>query len=256
MTPLRFTASRRDAAGMGYTDPRDHGVANVEQALRSLYANQRVLQVESGAGQTGTAGQRLSRPLQVRLARGQWSSLAEVPQVRFSVGGGGQLATSQDGELTTEPVSVGPIPGEDGVYECWWELGPSGTQEVQAQVEFTGNPNLTVAPVVLQAHLLEAEEIRYQSAPETPAITVKAALDQLLVQVPVGTIVEYASQDDELRLEPQGFLLCDGRPVSTTTYAALFAVIGHAFRDGDEPGMFNLPALSTAQPHLYKLIKF
>src|SRR3972149_720269 len=44
---------------------------------------------------------------------------------------------------------------------------------------------------------------------------------------------------------PSGWLLCDGSFVSTTTYAALFAPLGHAFNGGPDPldGTFKLPDL-------------
>ena len=38
---------------------------------------------------------------------------------------------------------------------------------------------------------------------------------------------------------PYGFLTCDGSSQSTTTYAALFAVIGYTY--GGSGGSFNLP---------------
>ena len=40
---------------------------------------------------------------------------------------------------------------------------------------------------------------------------------------------------------PSGFLLCDGTSVSTTTYAALFAVIGYTY--GGSGANFNVPDL-------------
>ncbi len=40
---------------------------------------------------------------------------------------------------------------------------------------------------------------------------------------------------------PSGFLACDGSPVSRTTYAALFAIVGTSFGVGDGSTTFNLP---------------
>lgn len=43
--------------------------------------------------------------------------------------------------------------------------------------------------------------------------------------------------------EPSGWLLCDGRTVSRTAYAALFATIGTTYGAGDGSTTFNLPDL-------------
>ena len=54
----------------------------------------------------------------------------------------------------------------------------------------------------------------------------------------VGEIKNYAGQN-----VPNGFLLCDGRAVSRTVYAALFAAIGTTWGAGDGSSTFNLPNL-------------
>lgn len=57
-----------------------------------------------------------------------------------------------------------------------------------------------------------------------------------LLQLPSGTLIDFAGT-----VEPSGWLLCDGRAVSRTTYAALFASISTAFGSGDGSTTFNLP---------------
>jgi microcystin-dependent protein len=47
---------------------------------------------------------------------------------------------------------------------------------------------------------------------------------------------------------PSGWLLCDGTAISRTTYAALFAVIGTAYGNGDGVNTFNLPNLKGRIP--------
>lgn len=53
--------------------------------------------------------------------------------------------------------------------------------------------------------------------------------------LPVGTIMPWSKAS-----VPAGFLYCDGSPVSRTTYADLFAVIGTTFGNPDASN-FNLP---------------
>ena len=53
---------------------------------------------------------------------------------------------------------------------------------------------------------------------------------------PPGAVIAYAATT-----APVGWLLCDGRAVSRTTYAGLFAVIGTTHGVGDAATTFNLP---------------
>lgn len=56
----------------------------------------------------------------------------------------------------------------------------------------------------------------------------------------VGSITAYTG-----RTAPDGFLICDGRAVSRTQYAKLFAVIGQTYTRQDTPQtLFNLPNLA------------
>lgn len=56
---------------------------------------------------------------------------------------------------------------------------------------------------------------------------------------PAGIIMPFAGT-----VAPQGCLFCDGSAVSRTTYAALFAVIGTTYGEGDGETTFNIPDLS------------
>lgn len=55
---------------------------------------------------------------------------------------------------------------------------------------------------------------------------------------PVGAIMPYGGNSD-----PAYWLICDGRAVSRTAYAELFAVIGTTYGTGDGSTTFNIPDL-------------
>jgi microcystin-dependent protein len=59
-----------------------------------------------------------------------------------------------------------------------------------------------------------------------------------LAPVPIGGVVQWMTGTP-----PEGWLLCDGRPVARTTYARLFSVIGTTYGTGDGALTFNLPDL-------------
>lgn len=54
--------------------------------------------------------------------------------------------------------------------------------------------------------------------------------------IPTGTIASFS-----ITTPPTGWLVCDGSAVSRSTYAALFAVIGTTWGNGDGSTTFNLP---------------
>lgn len=55
---------------------------------------------------------------------------------------------------------------------------------------------------------------------------------------PVGAIMPYGGDSD-----PAYWLICDGRAISRTAYAELFAVIGTTYGSGDGSTTFNIPDL-------------
>ena len=56
--------------------------------------------------------------------------------------------------------------------------------------------------------------------------------------LPIGAVVSYAGLN-----APTGWLICDGRAISRTTYANLFAIIGTQYGVGDGSTTFNIPNL-------------
>lgn len=57
-----------------------------------------------------------------------------------------------------------------------------------------------------------------------------------LLTLPAGTLLDYAGT-----VEPSGWMLCDGRAVSRSEYATLFAAIGTSYGTGDGSTTFNIP---------------
>lgn len=57
--------------------------------------------------------------------------------------------------------------------------------------------------------------------------------------IPIGSIVEFGT----LTNIPNGWLICDGRAISRTTYDELFKIIGTTYGAGDGSTTFNLPDL-------------
>ena len=81
------------------------------------------------------------------------------------------------------------------------------------------------------------------AAPGISAAELNRIEDGIWNAAPVGCVQMYAGSS-----EPDGWLFCDGREVSRTTYAELFAVIGTTYGAGNGSTTFNLPDLRQRFP--------
>lgn len=102
-------------------------------------------------------------------------------------------------------------------------------------------PYLVVAAAVRQ---IKAYLNDTSVGPEAKLVTLAAAIAALSASLsatgvaPVGTIAFRGASGD---IESSGWLLCDGRAVSRTTYQTLFNEIGVTFGAGNNLDTFNLP---------------
>lgn len=94
-------------------------------------------------------------------------------------------------------------------------------------------------PAQVSCELLDVAELSGGADALSPFEAIVAASGGIgvgAVSVPVGGLTLWAGS-----AEPAGWLVCDGRDVSRTTYAALFAAIGVAYGAGDGATTFNIP---------------
>ncbi|MCL2327761.1 MAG: phage tail protein [Bacteroidetes bacterium] len=78
-------------------------------------------------------------------------------------------------------------------------------------------------------------ELSYTALPSVPYA--EAATNA--AGVPVGTILPFAG--NSISKVPEGWLLCDGKEISRSEYAALYAVISTAWGAGNNSTTFNIP---------------
>jgi microcystin-dependent protein len=74
----------------------------------------------------------------------------------------------------------------------------------------------------------------YSGTPYTVAVLFYSSQGEAML--PPGTILQYSGS-----AVPSGYLLCDGSPISRTSYSELFAAIGVTHGSGDGSTTFNLP---------------
>lgn len=73
-------------------------------------------------------------------------------------------------------------------------------------------------------------------SPQAAILAALAEYEASIAGVPIGAMMAYGGVT-----APTGWLLCYGQAVSRTTFAALFAVLGTAYGDGDGTSTFNIP---------------
>lgn len=110
---------------------------------------------------------------------------------------------------------------------------------------FGGVPHPAVESQALSASAMNQnfEAVgQYVSALEARLAAIEAGPHH---RVPAGTVVAFAGPAPQAGSDPQipdGWLLCDGQPLSSAQYPALYAAIGTAHGHGTgAPGSFSLP---------------
>jgi microcystin-dependent protein len=140
---------------------------------------------------------------------------------------------------TPNPSLIGPLPDSIDIREGTFAVLNATTLNVVGAVPPTsGGTGQTTYAI---------GDILYASAPNILSkLPIGAPTDVLAVGagvptwapttggIPVGTLLDFAGT-----VAPAGYLVCDGASIDTTTYAALFAVIGYAY--GGAGANFNVP---------------
>ena len=95
----------------------------------------------------------------------------------------------------------------------------------------TGNEEIWVDPT---------DTLKYKYNGQWFDLTIKA-----LDGMPIGFNVLFSGPDNKI---PTGWMLCDGRAISRTTYSELFDLIGTTYGVGDGSTTFNIPNLKGKVP--------
>lgn len=207
-----------------------------------------------GCGQAAfTVSSRLTRTVRARArvnpiapARADWFELPGSSEYEF--------APDQTHQLTVQ-IRVPPS-APRGRYQFSLEVAAveqpdeQYTESPQVSFEITGAPPPPPAPfpwllaaaggLALLALLLAVFALVRggppgQQGPEGPSGP-PGPTGSAIANIPPGTIWAFVG-----RTPPDGWLLCDGREVSRTDYAALFKAIGIAHGGGNGEDTFNLP---------------
>jgi len=118
-----------------------------------------------------------------------------------------------------------------------------GTLDTHAALTGSSAHGAVSAPTASQLMTRDAAGRAQVVAPSVAAdIATKGYVDGI-GEVPAGVIAMWGTASP-----PAGWLICDGTAISETTYAALFAVIGHGFGGDPGGGNFYLPNFKGISP--------
>ena len=144
-----------------------------------------------------------------------------VPQTNLSVG-----CTSAATTLTVVSVKGWPT-----TYPYFAILDAGLTDEETVLVTAATGTTLTVTRGVNSTAVAHSAGVTVNQPYTSPSV------------IPIGGITQFGGST-----APAGWLLCDGSPVSRSTYSAVFAVIGTTYGVGDGSTTFNLPDLRNRFP--------
>lgn len=127
------------------------------------------------------------------------------------------------GLLLWGPFSISDVALVDGQFNVL--LGPSDLEGREIRVAFQ-KPDAYIG-------------IRVNGGVEiNPRQKVLSAPYAMNASGPVGVVQAFCGTSETV---PSGWMICDGRQLSRTEYATLFAVIGTSFGSGDGATTFNVP---------------
>lgn len=141
--------------------------------------------------------------------------------------------------MAQQTIDLGKVVGPTGPTGATGETGPIGPTGASGKAA-----TITIGSVITT----EADNSAQVTNSGTES---EAILDFVLPQAKVddsisyqpGVIYPFAGSNP-----PEGFLLCNGQEISRTEYAALFAVIGTTYGEGDGSTTFNIPDLQSRVP--------
>ncbi len=146
--------------------------------------------------------------------------------------------------------AVGPQgpQGEKGDTGAQGVAGPAGPNAVSSSTTVSGftsghylyNNNGRVAAKAITPASIGALPTTGTAA-NSSKLENKTLAQVVAMATPAGVVMATAA-----KTAPSGWLICDGRAVSRSTYAALFTAIGTLYGSGDGSTTFNLPNLNGA----------
>jgi microcystin-dependent protein len=155
-------------------------------------------------------------------------------------GGTGTIASGPTTDLGSIPQAVVNVTGTTTITS----FGTSAAKGTLRVLIFAGsltlgyNATSLILPTAsnITTAVGDAAIALYLGSGNWQVVSYQPASGAALAPVPTGTVLAFAGPN-----VPNGFIICDGRAISRTTFAALFTAIGTLYGAGDGGTSFNVP---------------
>lgn len=105
----------------------------------------------------------------------------------------------------------------------------NSTKLDSTNVQTGGIAEANIASSAVSAAKLATDAVTTAKIQASAVTYAKLGSDVVSTITPAGSVIMYAGTS-----APTGWLLCDGSPVSRTTYSTLYSVVGNSFGDGSQ----------------------
>lgn len=236
-------------------DVQNQGLASVEYGFGSPTATRPIV-AGQGEGTARTILERTSAAAQASEAL--WGRRIERFVDQRQTDDLGELQQAGDTVLLQEAATVSSMqvtPSDDlaMVFLRDWGLGDVvsvvvGAVETRARVTEAAlkvDNGVLIGATVGDPEGFEFEDVQASRVTSTESRVSSLERNAEASGTPSGALNMWAGQATAI---PSGWLLCDGRAVSRTNYADLFAALGTAYGAGDGSTTFNLPNMKGRVP--------
>lgn len=115
-----------------------------------------------------------------------------------------------------------------------------GTRDAASVANSYADINFAAVYYWMKIEILEGNNYREVSYTQLPSSPYAEVAHNATLTFPAGMIIPFAGPAENI---PDGWMLCDGSPISRSEYANLYKAIGVCWGTGDGATTFNLPDL-------------
>ena len=148
----------------------------------------------------------------------------------------GSGGTSIPGAATTDIKAAFNIPNTNGIHLGLTTTKTATGAAIPSPTEILPRQQIFSTPYAFKAATVEPNAVDSTVIKDQSIVLADLSAKVAEALTPIGSVLSYVGTT-----APQGWLICDGSPVSRQQYPALFVIMGTSHGSGDGSTTFNLP---------------